>query len=115
MGPTYRDLQWFEDDTCFSLDSLPHWGQHARWFQLLLKGFWHENGVQLDFKSGPPFSSSLQCWMVNARLPWCSDRLDVIDRALLDRCGVLRRGKDIHTIVHFSVDSRMAVPLTTRG
>ena len=115
VGPTYRDLQWFEDDTCFSLDSLPHWGQHARWFQLLLKGFWHENGVQLDFKSGPPFSSSLQCWMVNARLPWCSDRLDVIDRALLDRCGVLRRGKDIHTIVHFSVDSRMAVPLTTRG
>lgn len=115
VGPTYRDLQWFEDDSVFPLDSLPDWGKHARWFQLLLKGFWLENGVKLEFKSGPPFSSSIQCWMVNVRLPWSSVRLDFIDKALLDRRGVLRRGKDIRLISHFALDSQMAVPLTSGG
>ena len=115
VGPTYCDLQWFEDDSVFPLDSMPDWGKHARWFQLLLKGFWLENGVKLEFKSGPPFSSSIQCWMVNVRLPWSSVRLDFIDKAMLDRRGVLRRGKDIRLISHFALDSQMAVPLTSGG
>ena len=115
VGPTYRDLQWYEDDAVFASDSKPDWGQHARWFQLLLKGFWKANDVKLIFKSGPAFSSCIQCWMVCVKIPWCSKRLDTIDKALLECHGVLRRGKEIHAFPHFSLDSEMAVPLTSRG
>ncbi len=115
VGPTYRDLTWYEDDRHYDIDALPDWGQHARWFQLMLKFYWKENAISLEFKSGPPFSGSIQCWMVNVRLRWCSNRLGIIDKQLNDRFGFLRRGKDIHRITHFSLDSRMAVPLTKRG
>ena len=78
-GPTYHDTIWHDDDSIFEGLALPDWGQRARWFQLLLKGFWKDNKVAVEVKSGPPFSASVLSWMVNARIPWCKDRLDVVD------------------------------------
>ena len=115
IGPTYRDLTWYEDDTIFDSESYPDWGQFARWFQLMLKFYWRENGLQLEIKSGPPFSCSLNCWMVNVRLKWCPMRLEIVDQVVVKDYGVLRRGKEIRHLSRFALDSRMAVPLTNRG
>lgn len=114
-GPTYRDLVWHDDDSIFEGTTLPDWGQRARWFQLLLKGFWKENHVAVEIKSGPPFSAMVQCWMVNVRIPWCKDRLDMVDECILKSVGVLRRGKEIRALPRFHLDESMAVPLTNGG
>ena len=114
-GPTYRDLVWHDDDSIFEGTTLPDWGQRARWFQLLLKGFWKENHVAVEIKSGPPFSAMVQCWMVNVRIPWCKDRLDMVDECILKSVGVLRRGKKIRALPRFHLDESMAVPLTNGG
>lgn len=115
LGPTYHDLTWHDDDSIFQGNDLPDWGQRARWFQLLLKGFWKENGVTLEIKSGPPFSAALMCWMVAVRIPWCQKRLDFVDQQVTKCIGVLRRGKDIRALDNFESVDFMAVPLASGG
>ncbi len=109
-GPVFLGTKWFPSPEIFPADRQPTWGQHARWFQLLLKSYWKANNLVLSVKSGPPESSVLQCWMVNVRLIWDSRRLFLIDSALRNQAeGCIRIGKHIHQLAHFPQHSEMGV------
>ena len=109
-GPVFLGTKWYSSPDIFPADRQPTWGQHSRWFQLLLKNFWKANNLILSVKSGPPESSVLQCWMVNVRLIWDSKRLFLVDAAMRSQAdGCIRIGKHIHTLAHFPRHSEMGV------
>ena len=116
VGPTFKKLKWYSDDAPFPAGSKPNWGEHSRWFQLLLKQYWVTNKVPIEIRSCPPYSGCIMCWMVCARLSWSEQRLAVIDQILLQRLGgALRKGKNIRDVHHFSVDDRFLIPAVTSG
>ncbi len=116
VGPTFKQLQWFGDDSPFPEGSKPTWGERARWFQLLLKQYWSTNKVPIETKSCPPFSGCIMCWMVCARITWNASRLEWIDQHLQMKLGgALRQGKKIRELDHFQVDGRFVIPTNNGG
>ena len=102
QGPTFLKNKWYPDASCFSVCDRPDWGAHSRWFQLLLKGYWKSNEVNIAVKSGPPFSSALSFWAVNAKLYWSEERLAAIDAAILAAYGsAISIGQNVRQLTHF--------------
>ena len=109
-GPTFLKTKWYPDSSVFPACDKPGWGAHSRWFQLLLKGYWKSNGLSIAVKSGPPHSSALSFWAVNAHLQWDETRLERIDGAILEaHGGCFRVGKDIKHLPHFLRCTDMAM------
>ena len=68
-GPTFLETKWYPDASVFPVCDRPDWGSHSRWFQLIvLKGYWKSNGVAIAVQSGPPHSSALSFWAMNAQI-----------------------------------------------
>lgn len=109
-GPTFLKTKWYPDSSVFPACDKPGWGAHSRWFQLLLKGYWKSNGLSIAVKSGPPHSSALSFWAVNAHIHWDETRLERIDAAILEaHGGCIRVGKDIKHLPHFLRCTDMAM------
>ena len=110
QGPTFLKNKWFPDASVFPVCDKPDWGAHCRWFQLVLKGYWKSNGLSIAVRSGPPDSSALAFWAVNAHLCWDENRMEKIDAAILAaNGGVISVGKHIRDLQHFQKCTEMDV------
>lgn len=116
VGPTFKALKWYGNADPFDDGAKPNWGEHARWFQLLLKQYWKTNRLMIDVKSCPPFSGCVMCWMVCAKISWHEKRLDWIDQALQGQLGgALRVGKHLRRMEHLPLDARFGIPTNNGG
>ena len=115
-GPLLWDKRWFFGERLYLPDFHPGYVKRCKWFQMLLKHYWTQNGFEFRSRSIRPASGAICCWLVTTLLSWPQERLDRVDQIILGQNnGVLHKGVNVDAFVHVEVDNGWAVGSPNMG
>ena len=115
-GPLLWDQKWFFGERFRIPDFNPGYVKRCKWFQMLLKHYWAQNGFEYRSRSTRPASGAICCWLVTVQLSWPQERLDRVDQIILGQSnGVLHKGVNVDSFVHVEIDNGWAVGSPNMG
>ena len=109
QGVWLIDGQWGIDPGAVSPEIAPNFAQRSRWFQMALKVFWKQCGVNIVTKLQRPASSVLACWQSSALLLWDDWRLEQVDTAIHRQLGYVTKSVTLEGLHPFHQNDDMVL------